>query len=88
MTKKSSVLLFLGATVLLSGDKSSYSPKHAVSSKRITVSCTFTWTASVFVKAPVSHHAPVAVGSTDTWFADAVPVCGVTERAVCQVEGH
>lgn len=65
-----------------------YSPKHTVSSKRITVSCTVTWTAAVFVEAPVSHHAPVAVGSTYSRFTDAVSVGGVAEWAVSQVEGH
>lgn len=89
LLKKGSVLLFLSVTVVLSGDKrSSYSPKHAVSRKWITVSCTVAGTAAVFVKAPVSHHAPVAVGSPDARFADAVSIGGITERAICQVEGH
>lgn len=56
-----------------------YSPKHTVSSKRITVSCTITWTAAIFMEAPVSHHAPVTVGSTYSRFTDAVPVGGVAE---------
>ncbi len=65
-----------------------YSPKHTVSSKRITVSCTVTWTAAVFVEAPVSHHAPVTVCSTYSRLTDAVSVGGVAEWAVSQVEGH
>lgn len=65
-----------------------YSPKHAVSCKRIAVSRAVTRTAAVFMEAPVSHHAPVAVGSTHSRFTDAVPVGGVAERAVGQVEGH
>lgn len=40
------------------------------------------------MEAPVSHHAPVAVGSTYSRFADAVSVGGVAERAVGQVERH
>lgn len=65
-----------------------YSPKHTVSGKRITISGTVTGTAAVFMKAPVSHHAPVAVGSTHSGFADAVSIGGVAECTVGQVEGH
>ncbi len=55
------------------------SPKHTVSGKRITVACTVTRTAAIFVEAPVSHHAPVTVGSTHSRFTDAVPIGGVAE---------
>lgn len=40
------------------------------------------------MKAPVSHHAPVAVGSTYSRFADAVSIGGVAEWATSQVERH
>lgn len=63
------------------------SPKHAVSCERITVSRAIARAAAVVVETPVSNHAPVAVGSAHSGFADAVSVGGVADRAV-KLEGQ
>lgn len=62
------------------------SPEHAVPSKRIAVSSTAARTTAVLVKAPVSHHAPVAASPAHSGFADAVSVGGVARSAVSQME--
>lgn len=64
------------------------SPEHAVSSKWVTIPRTVTRPAAVLMETPVSHHAPVAVGSAYSRFADAVSIGGVAERAVSRVEGQ
>lgn len=59
-----------------------YSPKHAVSSKRIAVSSTVTRMTAIHVEAPVSHHAPVAPSSAYSRFADAVSIGRVTRSSI------
>lgn len=68
--------------------KSFYLPIHAVPGKRVAVSCTVTWATAILMKAPVSHHTPVAFRSADSRFANAVSVGRVAQRAIGNVEGH
>lgn len=63
------------------GVKSWLSPRNAVTGVGVTVPCTVTWTAAIFMKPPVSQHAAVTVQTSNTRLTCALPTARVTEKA-------
>lgn len=57
------------------------SPRNAVAGVGVTVPRAVTRTAAVLVKPPVSQHAAVTAGASDTRLTSALPAGGVTQRA-------
>lgn len=57
------------------------SPRDAVTGVGVTVPRAVTRTAAVFVKPPVSQHAAVTAGASDTGLTSALPAAGVTQGA-------
>lgn len=61
--------------------KSWLSPRNAVTGVGVALPCTVTWTAAVFMKPPVSQHAAVTAGASNTRLTCALPTARVTEGA-------
>lgn len=61
--------------------KSWLSPRNAVTGVGVTVPCTVTRTAAVFMKPPVSQHAAVTADASNTRLTCALPTDRVTQGA-------
>lgn len=61
--------------------KSWLSPRNAVTGVGVTLPCAVTWTTAVFMKPPVSQHAAVTAGASNTRLTCALPTARVTEGA-------
>lgn len=61
-------------------------PRNAVTSVGVTVPRAVTRTATVFIKPPVSRHAAVTVGASDTGLTSALPGVRVAESAATWVD--
>lgn len=61
-------------------------PRNAVTSVGVTVPRAVTRTAAVFIKPPVSRHAAVTVGASDTGLTSALPGVRVAESAATWVD--
>lgn len=61
--------------------KSWLSPRHAVTGVGVTVARTVTQTTAVFMEPPVSQHAAVTAGASDTGFTSTLATAGVAEGA-------
>lgn len=67
--------------LLKRGVKPWLSPRNAVAGVGVTVPRAVTRMAAVFMKPPVSQHAAVTAGASDTRLTSALPAAGVTRRA-------